>query len=79
MKTLMLTPPLMIHVVLTIPLETGTVVVSVPRISAPGADYFTIDIQGKGCHGSMPNTGIITGLQEISARELAMGKKRLSP
>ena len=75
---------MMIHVVSPIPLETGTVVVSAPGISAPGADYFTIDIQGKGCHGSMPNTGIdpitaaariITGLQEISARELAMGEK----
>lgn len=77
---------LMIHVVSPIPLETGTVVVSALGISAPGADYFTVDIQGKGCHGSMPNTGIdpitaaahiITGLQEISARELAIGEKAI--
>ena len=76
----------MIHVVSPIPLETGTVVVSALGISAPGADYFTVDIQGKGCHGSMPNTGIdpitaaahiITGLQEISARELAIGEKAI--
>lgn len=50
-------------------------------VSAPAADYFEIHIQGKGCHGAMPQLGIdpittaahiILALQEIHARELAM-------
>ena len=72
---------LMIHVMAGMPFEAGTVVVSAPGVSAPAADYFEIRVQGKGCHGSMPNTGkdpltaaahILIGLQEIQARELAM-------
>lgn len=72
---------LMIHVMAGMPFEAGTVVVSAPGVSAPAADYFEIRVQGKGCHGSMPNTGkdpltaaahILIGLQEIHARELAM-------
>lgn len=75
---------LMIHVMAGIPFEAGTVVVSAPGVSAPAADYFEITVQGKGCHGSMPNTGvdplnaaahILIALQEIHARELAMGEK----
>ncbi|MBQ7933608.1 MAG: amidohydrolase [Lachnospiraceae bacterium] len=70
---------LMIHVMAGLPLATGTCVVSSPGVSAPAADYFTIEIQGKGCHGSSPNTGIdpltaaahvLIGLQELAAREL---------
>ena len=58
--------------------------VSAPGVSAPAADYFEIRVQGKGCHGSMPNTGvdpltaashIVIALQEIQARELAMGER----
>lgn len=72
---------LMIHVACGLPFQTGTVVVCDGGVSAPAADYFTINIQGKGCHGAMPQMGIdpitaaahiITGLQEIHARELAM-------
>ncbi|MGN1167474.1 MAG: M20 family metallopeptidase [Lachnospiraceae bacterium] len=72
---------LMIHVMAGQPFPAGTVIVSDGGISAPGADYFKIHIQGKGCHGSMPNTGvdpvtiaahIITALQEIHARELGL-------
>lgn len=75
---------LMIHVMAGMPFEAGTVVVSAPGVSAPAADYFEITVQGKGCHGSMPNTGvdplnaaahILIALQEIHARELAMGEK----
>jgi hippurate hydrolase len=63
------------------PFEPGTVIVSSPGVSAPAADYFEIKVQGKGCHGSMPNAGIdpltaaahiLIALQEIHARELAM-------
>lgn len=72
---------LMIHVMAGMPFEAGTVIVSAPGVSAPAADYFNIKVQGKGCHGSMPNTGvdplnaaahILIALEEISARELAM-------
>ena len=72
---------LMIHVMAGMPMPTGTAIVSDGGVSAPAADYFTIKIQGKGCHGSMPNNGvdpitvaahIITALLEINARELAL-------
>ena len=72
---------LMIHVMAGLPMPSGTVVVCDGGVSAPAADYFTIRIQGKGCHGSMPNNGvdpinvaahIVTALQEINARELAL-------
>jgi hippurate hydrolase len=72
---------LMIHVMAGMPFPAGTVIVSSPGVSAPAADYFEIQVQGKGCHGSMPNTGvdplnaaahILIALQEIHARELAM-------
>ena len=48
---------LMIHVMASMPMQAGTVIVSDGGVSAPAADYFTIKIQGKGCHGSMPNMG----------------------
>ena len=72
---------LMIHVMAGMPFPAGTVIVSAPGVSAPAADYFEIKVQGKGCHGSMPNTGvdpltaaahIRIAIQEIRARELAM-------
>lgn len=72
---------LMIHVISGIPLKSGTVIISAPGISAPAADYFHIQVQGSGCHASMPHTGIdpltsashiLIALQEISARELSM-------
>lgn len=75
---------LMIHVMAGMPFEPGTVIVSAPGVSAPAADYFEIQVQGVGCHGSMPNTGvdpltaaahILIALQEIQARELAVGER----
>lgn len=72
---------LMIHVTAGMPFEPGTVIVSAPGVSAPAADYFEIRVQGKGCHGSMPNMGIdplnasahiLIALQEIHSRELSM-------
>ena len=70
---------MMIHVVAGIPLPAGTVIVSAPGVTAPAADYFSIRVQGKGCHGSAPQNGIdsltaaahlLIALQEIHAREL---------
>lgn len=71
---------MMIHVTAGVPLPAGTVIVSAPGVSAPAADYFTVRVQGKGCHGSAPQNGvdpitaaahILIALQEIQARELA--------
>lgn len=70
---------MMIHVAAGMPIPAGTVIVSAPGVSAPAADYFTIQIQGKGCHGSAPWNGVdaitaaahvLIALQEIQAREL---------
>ena len=75
---------MMIHVTAGIPLPAGTVIVSSPGVSAPAADYFTITVQGKGCHGSTPDKGvdpltaaahILLGLQEIHARELSASQE----
>lgn len=75
---------LMIHVMAGMSFTPGTIVVSAPGVSAPAADYFEIVVQGKGCHGSMPNMGvdplnvaahILIALQEIHAREIALGDR----
>lgn len=74
---------MMLHVMTAAPVPAGRLVLPEPGVSAPAADYFKITVQGRGCHGSSPNGGvdpisaaahIITALQEISARELAMGE-----
>lgn len=71
---------MMIHVTAGLPIPAGTVIVSAPGVTAPAADYFTIHVQGKGCHGSAPENGvdaltaaahILIALQEIHAREIA--------
>lgn len=71
----------MIHVATAVPIPAGTVLISGPGISAPAADYFTIRVKGKGCHGSTPQDGvdalnaaahILIALQEINARELGI-------
>lgn len=70
----------MIHVLTNIDLPVGTVIVSAPGVSAPAAGMFEIGIQGKGCHGAMPHTGVdpitiaahtVLNLQQIQARELS--------
>lgn len=72
---------MMIHVMAGMPFPAGTVIACDGGVSAPAADYFKICVRGKGCHGSMPNVGvdpitvaahIVTALQEINARELAI-------
>ena len=72
---------LMIHAALCMPLPTGSAIICDGGVSAPAADYFEIKIQGKGCHGAMPELGIdpitiashiVIALQELHARELAM-------
>lgn len=72
---------MMLHVMAGMPFPNGTAIVCNGGVSAPAADYFTIRIQGKGCHGSMPNHGVdpinvaahvVIALQEIHARELSL-------
>jgi len=72
---------MMIHVMTGVSLKAGSVVVAPPGVSAPAADFFTIRIQGKGCHGSTPHQGIdsitvaahiLIALQELQAREMSI-------
>lgn len=72
---------MMVHVMTGVPVKTGTIIVSAPGVSAPAADFFKIEIKGKGCHGSTPHLGadpltaaahILIALQEIPARELSV-------
>ncbi len=74
---------MMLHVMVSVPWDTGTAIVSSPGISAPAADYFKMQVKGKGCHGSSPWEGvdpitiaahILMGLQEITSREIATGE-----
>lgn len=69
----------MLHVLTATALPTGTLVVSSAGVSAPAADYFTVEIKGKACHGSAPQNGVdalsvcarvLLGLETLSAREL---------
>lgn len=72
----------MLHVLTNVALPTGSVVVAC-GVSAPAADFFTIKVQGKGCHGSAPWNGIdalsvaahiLLALQGISAREISIAQ-----
>lgn len=72
----------MLHVLTNLDLPVGTAIVSAPGVSAPAAAFFRIGVQGKGCHGAMPHTGvdpitaaahIVLALQQIQTREMAMG------
>lgn len=72
----------MLHVLTNIDLPVGTAIVSAPGVGAPAAAFFELDVQGRGCHGAMPNTGvdplvtaahIVLALEQIRTRELAMG------
>lgn len=76
----------MIHALTALELPAGSIIVPEAGVSAPAADYFTIELRGQGCHGSSPNTGvdpisaaahILVGLQELSARELAMNERAM--
>ena len=73
---------IMLHVTAGAPMPAGMVITMAPGVSAPAADYFTIHVPGRGCHGSTPHQGvdaltaaahILLALQELHARELAPG------
>ena len=74
----------MVHAATAVPIPAGTVLVSPSGVSAPAADYFTIQVRGKSCHGSAPQEGvdaltagahILIALQELQARELGIGDR----
>lgn len=78
------TGAMMLHVMPGMPMPAGTLVVAAPGISAPAADYFTVEVIGKGCHGSSPNLGIdpvnaaahvVLAVQGVQTRELSMGER----
>lgn len=73
---------MMIHCMTAVDLKTGTAIIA-KGTSAPAADFFQIDVQGKGCHGSAPWNGIdaltvaariVLGLEELAARELSVAE-----
>lgn len=75
---------MMIHVTVGAPLPAGMAIISSPGVSAPAADYFTITVHGKSCHGSAPQDGvdplpaaaqILLGLQNIQTRELGLNDR----
>lgn len=70
------------HVMTNVPLPVGTAVVGSAGVGAPAADFFTLRVKGKSCHGSAPWKGvdalsaaahILIALQELPARELNPG------
>ena len=70
-----------LHVLTGLELPTGSVVVSSKGVSAPAADYFSVSIKGKGCHGSTPWKGVdalsvaaytLLALHQLPAREIAL-------
>jgi len=74
----------MLHVLTNLDLPVGTAVVSAPGVSAPAAAFFEISVQGRGCHGAMPHTGvdplttaahIVLNLQQIQTRELSIAEQ----
>lgn len=68
-----------LHVATGIDLPCGTAVVPKSGVGAPTADFFKIEVKGKGCHGSTPQNGvdsalvcaqILIALQTVIAREI---------
>lgn len=48
----------MLHVIIPSPFETGTIIISDSKRTAPSCDYININILGKSVHGAMPSLGI---------------------
>lgn len=70
---------MMIHVLSGFPLVEGKILSMLSGINTAAADWFKITINGKGCHGAAPNSGvdplvvvsqILLSLQNINAREI---------
>ncbi len=74
----------MVHVITAVDMPTGTVIVGSPGAGAPACDHFTIEIQGKACHGSAPWKGVdsvliasqtVNALQVLQSREVDIRKE----
>jgi len=74
---------MMIHSAAGFPIPAGTFLVGGESLRPASGDCFRIDIEGKGCHGAMPNLGvdplnvaahIHLGLQAINSREAQPGE-----
>lgn len=72
----------MLHVTVNTKLPVGTVILPPAGVIAPSADFFEISVQGKGCHGADPASGIdplsvaariLLGLQHLPSREFPSG------
>ena len=68
-----------LHVNVGTDFESGSVIVPTGGVVAPSADYFTVEITGKGCHGSAPQEGVdasliaahlLLGLESLVSREV---------
>ena len=49
---------MMLHMMTASELPAGSIVVPSPGICAPGADFFTLEFRGRGCHGASPDQGL---------------------
>ena len=74
----------MLHVITSMDMPTGTVIIGSPGAGAPACDHFTIEIQGKACHGSAPWNGVdslliaaqtLNALQVLQSREVDIRKE----
>jgi len=74
----------MIHVITSMDMPSGTVIIGSPGAGAPACDHFTIEIQGKACHGSAPWNGVdslliaaqtVNALQVLQSREMDARKE----
>ena len=72
----------MLHVMTATQFPVGTVVIPPAGVGASGADFFRVDVIGKGCHGSTPYLGhdpitatahVLTALSSLTSRELKCG------
>lgn len=70
---------MMLHVATNVPFKSGAVVLAPSGVSAPSADFFTVTVTGKGCHGSSPWQGrdpilsasfILQTLQNLCYKEI---------
>lgn len=74
----------MVHVTVGSGLPSGTVILPPAGVTAPSADFFEIAVQGKGCHGADPASGIdplaaaariLLTLEHLPAREFPSGER----
>ena len=74
---------MMIHVMSGVDIPIGNVIVSTQEICAPAADFFNIEIIGKGTHGALSHLGIdpinvsahiVTAFYELIAQECIFGE-----